>query len=99
MVKLVYTRHLKCRFRKEVRVQVPSLVRKVLLGNSRTFFWAYNTKARAYADTALQFAPPGSHGDLSVRWFRAHKTNALTGTVTTVRATMTLPAYGYLVLK
>ena len=96
---MVATRDLKSLVFTDVRVRVPSLVRKVLLGNSRTFFWAYNTKARAYADTALQFAPPGSHGDLSVRWFRAHKTNALTGTVTTVRATMTLPAYGYLVLE
>ena len=60
---------------------------------------AHNTKALAYADTALQFAPPGSYCDLSVRWFRAHKTNALTGTVPMVRATMTLPAYGYHVLK
>ena len=82
-----------------MEVKSPSLVRKVLLGNSRTFFLGYNAKALAYADMALQFAPPGSYSDLSVRWFRAHKTNALTGTVTTVGATVTLPSYGYPVLK
>ena len=57
----------------------------------QTYRPTYNAKALAYADTALQFARPGSYNDLSVRAFRAQKTNNLAAGAALYRQILRLP--------
>ncbi|WP_241938209.1 DUF6377 domain-containing protein [Hymenobacter cyanobacteriorum] len=57
----------------------------------QTYRPAYYAKALAYADTALQFARPGSYEDLSVREFRAQKTNNLAAGAAVYEQILRLP--------
>ena len=57
----------------------------------QTYRPTYYTKALAYADTALQFARPGSYEDLSVQEFRAQKTNNLAAGAAVYQRILRLP--------
>ncbi|RPD44992.1 tetratricopeptide repeat protein [Hymenobacter sediminis] len=52
---------------------------------------AYNTKAQAYADTALQFSQPGTYDNLAIRQFQAVKSGALQEGVDLYRQIRALP--------
>ncbi|MBT2557662.1 hypothetical protein J7E24_07695 [Hymenobacter sp. ISL-91] len=52
---------------------------------------AYHAQALAYADTALQFSPPGSYAQLAVQQFKALKTGQLAQGATLYRQIRQLP--------